>query len=1203
MKPPPVPANEAERLQALDDYCIMDTGAEVAFDALTALAAHITGAPIALVSLVDADRQWFKSRHGLGPQETPREISFCGHAIAADAILVVPDAKADPRFADNPLVLGEPYIRFYAGVPLRTPSGLVVGTLCVIDREPRRLTPIQLEMLGRLAEQVVAQLELRRRSAAFEASTKQLQTYRTFFDLTLDLFVTVDAQLHIRDCNPAWNALLGWTPEELRAVPLTDFVHPDDVASTVLEAGRLRREATPTVHFEHRFRRKDGGWAHLSWVASVKDDLYFASARDITSLRDQQAELARSLHTASDERSRLHSILSSANYAIIETTAEGRFREFNPAAERMLGYSAAEVIGRRPPMHLPAEVIARAAELTAELGTTVPPTFEALIAKARLGIADEREWTYVRKDGTHVPVELSITARRDATGEIVGYMGIAADITRRKEAERAMGQQANLLRLSAAVGNAFAGNELSSRMLDLTVEAIVAHLDAALARVWTLDETGSVLELQASAGLSARIDGSHARVPVGALKIGGIAQDRTPHLTNDLVGDPRIADQDWVKREGLVAFAGFPLVVEDRLIGVIAMFSRHPLSVATLAAMGSIAQTVAVGIDRRRVRMQLDEFKSTLDRTEDCIFIYDPATLRFSYANEGATRQLGYTRAELLKMTPVDLAPEFDELRFRKLLEPASHGEAPVVTFETTHRHKDGHDLPVEVVLQYVVHDGSPPRCVSVVRDIRERKRIDRMQSEFISTVSHELRTPLTSIRGSLGLVAGGVTGELPAEAAEYIGIALANSDRLVRLINDILDIDKMQAGKLEFRFQAHDLRAMLQHALVVNEPNAVTRHVRLRLTPELPSCEVVVDPDRFAQVLANLISNAVKFSPRGAVVEIGASHADDKVRVTVRDHGPGVPAAFGPRMFQRFAQADTSTTRSKGGTGLGLSISKSIVENMRGTIGFEAAPGGGTVFFVDLPYLPSVMEPPTSSLPRVLVCEDDPDVYRMVRRALRPVGLDIDVAPTVERARRLLDARRYVAMTLDLTLADGEATGLVSLVRANPLMRELPIIVVTGSSDVVDRAAILVSDVITKPFDEDRLVLAVRRSVTGCQTEHPRLLHVEDDPDLRRIIKKTLPADWTVVGAASLEAARRALTESTFDVVLLDLSLPDGRGEDLFGLVGMAQIIIFSAADASADLSRRVTAALVKTRSSSHDLRDVIVSVIARARSQAVRA
>lgn len=1203
MKSPRIPTNEPARLQALSDYHVLDTDPEPAFDALTALAAHITGAPIVLVSLVDADRQWFKSRYGLEPRETPRDISFCGHVVAADALLVVRDAHADDRFSDNPLVTGEPRVRFYAGMPLRTSAGLVVGTLCAIDHVPRELTPIQLAMLGLLAEQVVAQLELRRRNLALAASTKQLETYRTFFDLTMDLFVTVDQRLHIRECNPAWSGLLGWTPEELRAVPLTDFVHPDDVPATVLEAGRLRREATPTVHFEHRFRHKNGHWLHLSWVASVKDDIFFASARDITSLRQQQAELARNLLATSDERSRLHSILSSANYAIIETTAEGRFREFNPAAERMLGYSAAEVIGRRPPLHVPAEVIARAEELSAELGTTVPPTFEALIAKARLGIPDEREWTYIRKDGTGVPVDLSITVRRDATGEIVGYMGIATDITRRKEAERAMEHQARLLRLSSAVGNAFAGNELSSRMFETTVEAIVTHLGAALARIWTLDESGTMLELQASAGMSTRIDGAHARIAVGAFKIGMIARERLPHLTNDLTGDPRVADPAWVEREGLVAFAGYPLVVEERLVGVIAMFARQSLSDATLAAIGSIAQTVAVGIDRRRVRMQLDEFKSTLDRTEDCILIYDPGTLRFSYANEGATRQLGYSRDELLRMTRLDLTPDLDEARFRTLLDAAASRESHVVTFETTHRHKDGDDIPVEVVLQYVVREGSPPRCVSVVRDIRERKRIDRMQSEFISTVSHELRTPLTSIRGSLGLVAGGVTGELPAEAAEYIGIALANSERLVRLINDILDIDKMQAGKLEFRLQAHELQAMLQQAIVANEPSAVTRQVRLHLASEVPSCEVVVDSDRFAQVLANLISNAVKFSPRGAVVELGATCADDKVRVTVRDHGPGVPAAFGPRMFQRFAQADTSTTRSKGGTGLGLSISKSIVENMRGTIGFEPAPGGGTVFFVDLPFLASLTEPVMSSVPRVLVCEDEPEVYRMVRRALRPVGLEVDVAPTVERARRLLDARRYAAMTLDLTLADGEATPLVGVVRANPLTHDLPIVVVTGSGDAIDRAAVLVSDVITKPFDEQRLVLAVRHSVIGCLSEHPRLLHVEDDPDLRRIIRKTLPADWTVVGAGNLQAARRALTESTFDVVLLDLTLPDGRGEDLIGLVGMAQIIIFSAADASADLSRRVSAALVKTRSSSHDLRDVIVSVIARARSQTARA
>ena len=481
--PPPIPSNEAARLDALRDYEILDTDPEPAFDDLTRLAAHIAGTPIALVSLVDTHRQWFKARYGLEAPETPRAISFCGHVVASDTPLIVQDTLADDRFADNPLVTGPPMFRFYAGLPLRTDEGLVMGTLCTIDSVPRQLTPVQLDLLAMLTGQVVTQLELRRRNRLLARRTRELETHRRFFDLTLDLVASFDRDLRIQECNPAWHQTLGWTADELRAVPITELVHPEDVERTVQEAGRLMLESNPTVNFEHRFRHKDGRWLRLSWVVAVEDGVFFASARDVTGIHADQAELAASLREIAEERSRLEGILSSANYAIIETDPKGVFREFNRAAELMLGYSAAEVIGTRPPMHDQAEIVARAAELSAELGTVVEPSFEALVAKARLGIADEREWTYIRKDGLRVPVELSISARRNEAGEILGFMGIASDITERKRIEEALHHQTRMWKLGAEIGTALAATASLAEMLRACAEAIVTNLDAAFARI------------------------------------------------------------------------------------------------------------------------------------------------------------------------------------------------------------------------------------------------------------------------------------------------------------------------------------------------------------------------------------------------------------------------------------------------------------------------------------------------------------------------------------------------------------------------------------------------------------------------------------------------------------------------------------------------------------------------------------------------
>ena len=235
-------------------------------------------------------------------------------------------------------------------------------------------------------------------------------------------------------------------------------------------------------------------------------------------------------------------------------------------------------------------------------------------------------------------------------------------------------------------------------------------------------------------------------------------------------------------------------------------------------------------------------------------------------------------------------------------------------------------------------------------RDISAFKNIDRMKDEFISSVSHELRTPLTSIRGSLDLMVNGVTGELPSEAMSLAVIARGNCERLVRLINDVLDIEKMEAGRMELRLQPIALESFLEQSMESMRPFAEQLGVDFRLASSAPGAHVRVDPDRLAQVMDNLLSNAAKFSPAGGTVRIDLARLDTQLRVSVTDLGPGIPHAFQGRVFEKFARVGTSSARQKGGTGLGLSIARAIVERLGGTIGFSSEPGGETTFRVDLP-------------------------------------------------------------------------------------------------------------------------------------------------------------------------------------------------------------------------------------------------------------
>jgi PAS domain S-box-containing protein len=377
-------------------------------------------------------------------------------------------------------------------------------------------------------------------------------------------------------------------------------------------------------------------------------------------------------------------------------------------------------------------------------------------------------------------------------------------------------------------------------------------------------------------------------------------------------------------------------------------------------------------------------------------------------------------------------------------------------------------------------------RIYAVARDVSERKKLDQIKSDFVSVVSHELRTPLTSIRGSLGLLAGGVAGEIAEPARGLIEIAAKNSDRLVRLINDILDVEKVESGSLHFRFQLVDLAALIAQAVESNQAYAQPFDVRFVVIPPLPEVRVRADPDRLLQVLANLLSNAAKFSPRGGQVEISVAATGGRVAVAVTDHGTGIPADFHHRVFERFAQADASSTRQKGGTGLGLSIAKAIVERHGGHIGFETQPEKGTIFTFDLPEwgaeTPIVEEPFAG--PRILVCEDDPDLALDMRVTLESDGYQVDVVGTAADAKRRLADGTYAAMTLDLLLPDQDGLSLVRELRQDARTSGMPVVVVSAW-DGEERTewsceAPGVLDWLVKPVDAERLSTAVRRAVHG---------------------------------------------------------------------------------------------------------------------------
>ena len=590
--------------------------------------------------------------------------------------------------------------------------------------------------------------------------------------------------------------------------------------------------------------------------------------------------------------------------------------------------------------------------------------------------------------------------------------------------ERGHVERTRLAAFTADVGGALTRSESFPRALDACAQAMIEHLGAGIASIWVVDPKEPVLERRAAAG--GLVPESVDRIPVGKFRIGRIAAEGKPRII-DLTSEPLLDDdKGWARQNGMVSFAGYPLTVGGRSLGVMAMCAREPITEPALDAMATVADEIALGIDRERASESLRASealtRSIIESMLEGLVITD-ASMQIRSVNRAAERIFGYERGELLGQPLTCLIPNGGGAAPREFMLQAKLRAMGRVT-EWQGRRKDGDVFPMELSLfDFWTSEGR--HFGGAVKDLSERREVDRLKREFVSTVSHELRTPLTSIRGALGLVVGGAAGPLPAEAKRLLEIALKNSERLALLVNDILDMEKIESGQLEFKMAEFEIAAVLDATVEGNRSYADAYGVILAAENGVPGVHVYADADRLTQAITNLLSNAVKFSPRGATVRLVTSLRRGFVRVEVVDPGPGIPEEFRSRIFGRFQQADSSDTRQKGGTGLGLAISRLIVEKLGGQIGFESEIGRGSTFWIELPEVGEggpesvVSAKHRRRRPRILHVDDDPDLPRIVAAALSRFA-DVDVARTLREARERLDGAVYDLVILDVGLPDG---------------------------------------------------------------------------------------------------------------------------------------------------------------------------------------
>jgi signal transduction histidine kinase len=334
--------------------------------------------------------------------------------------------------------------------------------------------------------------------------------------------------------------------------------------------------------------------------------------------------------------------------------------------------------------------------------------------------------------------------------------------------------------------------------------------------------------------------------------------------------------------------------------------------------------------------------------------------------------------------------------------------------------------------------EGRAWRLIGVQTDINDQRMVEELKSQFVSTVSHELRTPLTSINGSVGLLLNTMAGELPARARRMLTIAQKNCDRLILLVNDILDMEKIASGQARFKFVLADISTLVRKSVVANQPFAAKFDVTLAIMRTAPFSKALVDDSRFQQVMANLLSNAAKFSPRGGMVEVAIDLEGDLVKVSVTDHGAGIPPDFHGQIFKPFSQADSSSNRSTEGTGLGLNIASQIIERMGGGIGFDSQPGIRTTFWVTLPLADAATFAPAmpGAAPvgpdelvrrsKILHVEDDQDFAEVLAGAFGTTA-DLKNAEGESTARRMIAEEQYDLVILDWELQDGDGSALIA--------------------------------------------------------------------------------------------------------------------------------------------------------------------------------
>jgi two-component system, sensor histidine kinase and response regulator len=785
---------------------------------------------------------------------------------------------------------------------------------------------------------VAVNLDLRARARAATALREAEERSRVILATATDGIIAVDARGTIEGLNPAAARIFGYPEEELRGAPLTMLI-PGPFATEFpahltgfTRAGESANGRTVEVTGLRRGGTSFPLEVSFGEVALPDRRLFTGVLRDITERRRLEQNLRDALELQ-------HAIRDAANNSMIVTDADCVIRDWNATAEQWLGYKAAEVVGRLSlaHLHVAEELQRRAEQLSRDLGAPVAPGVEALVAEARRGRRIQHEWTYVRQDGSAFPVLVSVAAFRDASGLVAGFLAIASDLTERRAAEAARHESEARYRSVVEV--------LGDGLMVQEPSGVISDANASAERILGCPRGTFVGRPAAETPWTTVREDGTALPPEE--RPGGICLQTGQPVRNAVIG--------VVRPDGALVWS----LVNVAPLG----FGPDGKPTAVVSSFSDITRRKGAEQAVRENQARLQDF---LDNAHDFILQTTPDG-RLQYVNRSWERSLGYQARDVLGRPVFEfLAPEC-LAECRAIFDRVLAGEA-VGDIAATFVAHDGRLVAVSGSSNCRIEHGRPVATRSIFRDVTEIQRTqaalerardqaqaaNRAKSDFLATMSHELRTPLNSVIGFASVLRKNRAGTFGEQDLDFLGRIADNGKHLLGLINDVLDLAKIEAGRMELDVAEVDLDALVRETLSLTGgvvDGDARRVGQVTVAADVPPgvAPIRADATRLRQVLINLTANALKFTARGTVtIRVVADPVTHRAeRIDVVDTGIGIPADRQAAVFEAFQQADSSTSREYGGTGLGLSIARSLLHAMGFSLTLTSVVGEGSTFSV----------------------------------------------------------------------------------------------------------------------------------------------------------------------------------------------------------------------------------------------------------------